>query len=263
MTRHLNDFTLTGIYILYLEHKLDFKLRRWALKIMSFLISSNRLFSLTQSNRLRKFIEGKFSVQVLPSPTTTPYECYLSSETIQETLNIALADTGHLFTDQDDKEEERKLFIGSIEKNLEVSDVVRRQKSTVHAELAMTMAIVRGEIKDVFSYIGVSKLSCIMCIQYIRAFNEVTKQKITTKGSHGKAYPGWFWPSHPDCDKELRQAFLKRNRQQLVEDFRMHVKTWQLSDSTVESSRGRWKIGDADEIDRLDDEVFKEMFQRN
>ena len=233
---------------------------------MSFFISSDRLFSLTQSIRLRKFIDGKFSVQVLPSPTTTPYECYLTPDTVQETLDNALANTRHLFADQDegsDREEERKLFIGSVAKNLDVSDVVHRQKPTVHAELAMTMAMARGEIKEVYSYIGVSKLSCIMCSQYIRAFNEVTQQKIAIKGSLGKAYPGWFWPSHPDCDKELRQAFLKRNRQQLVEDFRVHVKTRQLSDCTVGSSRGRWKIGDEDEIDELDDEVFEEMFPGN
>ena len=233
---------------------------------MSFLISSDRLFNLTQSTRLRKVIDGGFSVQVLPSPTTTPYECYLSSETIQETLNNALANTSYRFTDQNkdrDEEEERKLFIGSIEKKLEASDVVRRQKPAVHAELAMTMAIVRGEIKDVFSYIGVSKLSCIMCSQYIRAFNEVTVHKVATKGSHGKAYPGWFWPRHPDYDEELRQAFLKRNRQQLVDDFNEHVKKRQLSDSTVGSGRGIWKIGNTGGIRGLIGKVYGDLVQED
>jgi len=55
-----------------------------------------------------------------------------------------------------------------------------------------------------------------MCSHYIHAFNEVTKQKVATKGSHGKAYPGWFWPSLPSCDGELRPAFLGRIRQQLL-----------------------------------------------
>ena len=169
MIRHLNDFTLTGIHILYLEHGIGFELRRWALKIMSFLISSNRLFNLTQSHRIRKLTQGKFSVQVLPSPTTTPYYCDLSSETIQVTLDNALADTSHLSTDQD---EERESFIGWLLEKLGVSEVLR-QKPTVHAELAMIMAMVRDEIKDVLPYVGVSKLSCIMCSQYIRAFNEV------------------------------------------------------------------------------------------
>ena len=98
---------------------------------MSFFISSNRLFSLTQSNRLRKFIDGRFSVQVLSSPTTNPYYCDLSSNTIQVTLDNALANTSHLSTDRN---EERESFIGQLLKKLEVSEV-DRQKPTVHAEL--------------------------------------------------------------------------------------------------------------------------------
>ena len=42
----------------------------------------------------------------------------------------------------------------------------------------------------ILPYIGVSNLSCIMCSHYIRAFNEVTQEKIATRGSCGKAYYG-------------------------------------------------------------------------
>ena len=253
MIRHLDDFTLTGIHILYLEYGIGFQLRRWAVKIMSILISSNKLFYLTQSHRLRRITQGKFSVQVLPSPTTTPYSCNVSSETIQLTLANALANTSHLSTDED---EERESFIGWLEKKLGVSEVVR-QKPTVHAELAMITAMVRDEIKDVFAYVGVSKLSCIMCSQYIRVFNEVTNHEFVTKGSHGKAYPGWFWPGHPDSarDEELRQAFLEQNRKQLLDDFEEHRKARILSDSTVGSGGAGWKIGNEDEIEEWIGEV--------
>src|SRR5260370_17431868 len=62
---HLNDFTLTRIQIFYLEHGIGFQLRRWALKkMMSYVISANRLFMLTQS-RLCYLLQGKFVVQVL------------------------------------------------------------------------------------------------------------------------------------------------------------------------------------------------------
>ena len=90
----------------------------------------------------------------------------------------------------------------------------------------MIMAMVRDEIKGVLPYVGVSKLSCIMGSQYIRAFNDVTRHNIATKVSHRKAYPGWFWPSHPhpDRDRELRRAFLGHNRKQLLEDFEEHRK---------------------------------------
>jgi hypothetical protein len=252
--RHLNDFTLTGIHIFYLEHGIGFQLRRWALKIMSFLISANRLFILTQSHRLCKLIQGKFSVQVLTSPTTAPYFCDLSSETIQVALDAALAKTSYLSAVWDEK---RASFIEWILKELKVSEVVH-WKPTVHAELAMIKAMVKGEIKDVLPYIGVSKLSCIMCSHYISAFKEVTGQKIATKGSHGKAYPGWFWPSLPDHNGELRQAFLRRIRQQLLNDFEQHAETWRrLSDSSVGSDSPGWEFDEtSDEIKELISETF-------
>jgi len=132
------------------EYSIDFQLRRWALKIMSFLISANRLFILTQSHRLRKLIQGKFSVQVLTSPTTAPYRCNLSSETVQVALDAALAETSYLSADWDEK---RESFIEWLLKEQKVSEVVR-WKPTVHAELAMIIAMVKGEIKHVLPYIG-------------------------------------------------------------------------------------------------------------
>jgi hypothetical protein len=35
-----------------------------------------------------------------------------------------------------------------------------------------------SKLKDVLPYIGVSKLSCIMCSHYIHAFNEVMREKM-------------------------------------------------------------------------------------
>ena len=206
---------------------------------MSFLITANRLFTLTQSHRLRKLLQGKFSVHVLTSPTTAPYDCDLSSETIQVALNVALAESSYLPADWDKK---RELFIEWILKELDDFEVTRR-RPTVHAEFAMIIAMAKGEIKDVLPYIGISKLSCIMCSHYIRAFNEVTKQNVTTKGSHGKAYPGWSWPSLPDRDEELCQAFLRRIRQQLVSDIEQHAENMRrLSDSSVGSDIPQWQL---------------------
>jgi len=89
--RHLNDITLTGIRIFYLEHGVHFQLRRWAAKIMSLLISANKLFALTQSHRLHNILKGVFEVEVLTPPNTIPYRCEISPETIQEALRAALA----------------------------------------------------------------------------------------------------------------------------------------------------------------------------
>jgi hypothetical protein len=215
---------------------------------MSFVISANRLFILTQSERLRNIIHGKFSVQVLSSLTTTPYRCHLSSETIQVALNTAVAKTGHLLNDWDNKCE---WFIEKVLGKLKEPIDAVRWAPTVHAELAMIIAMVKGEIKDVLPYIGVSKLSCTMCSHYVGAFNQVYKQNIVTKGSHGKAYPGWSWPSFPGRDEELRQAFLGRVRRQLLRDFEAYAER-RLSDSSVGSGGPEWeKIRTKDELNDL------------
>ena len=122
----------------------------------------------------------------------------------------------------------------SFIKKLEVPEVYHL-KFTVHAELTLLMAKVRGDINDVAHYIGVSKLSCIMCSNYILAFNMVTEENIATKGSHGKAYPGWCWPSFPSRDEELRPIFLELIREQLRRDFEADtdIQPRRLSDSSV------------------------------
>jgi hypothetical protein len=162
---------------------------------------------------------------------------------VQAAFDAALAQISYFSADLD---KERESFIEWLLGNVEDSEV-ERSNPTVHAELAMIMAMAEGKIKHVLPYVGVAKLSCIMCSLYIRTFNEVTKQKIATRGSYGKAYPGWFWPSLSDRDGELRAAFLRRIRQQLVDDFEYHAKTGRLSDSSMGSGGPKWEIGATDE----------------
>src|SRR5229473_7855240 len=247
--RHLNVFTLTGIHIFSLEHHIYFRLRRWALKIMLFVISANRLFMLTQSHRLRPLLDGEFSVQVLPSPITTPYRCDLSPETMQVALNTALAGTRYLTPGWN---EARESFLQRLLEQPQDPEGVVCWNPTVHAELAMIMAMVNDEIEHVLPYIGVSKPSCIMCSHYIRTFNEVTEQEIATRGSHGKAYPGWFWPNLPNRDQELRPAFLGCMRQQLLSDFELHEKQRRYSDSNVGSGFPNLRLDETeDEISAI------------
>ena len=186
---------------------------------------------LTQSRRLRHILDGKFTVQVLSSPNTTPYHCNLSSETMRIAVDTAMAEAKY---DPRDLDEDRTWFMEMLQQKLGVSDV-EHNNPIIYAELVLIIAKAEGEINNVEPYIGVSKLPCTMCSHYIRAYNKVMKQKIATKGSHGKAYTGWFWPSLRSHDGELRRAFLKLIRQQVCSDFEHHAKTRRLSDSTVGS----------------------------
>ena len=166
-------------------------------------------------------------------------------------VDAALAEGDHNFSDLD---EERSWFMESLEEKL-VSGVVH-ENPTIHAELVLIIANAEGEINNVESYIGVSKLSCIMCSHYIRAYNKVMKQKFATKDSHGKAYTGWFWPRLPSHDGELRPAFLKLIRQQVCSDFEHYTKTRRLSDSTVGSG-----VPELD-LDMTDDDI-SELFEES
>jgi len=200
---------------------------------------------LTHSRRLRKLLEGELSVQVLSSPTTRPYCCDLSPGTVQVVLDAALAETRYL---DEDWSEARKSFIGLCSQK----SAVTCREPTVHAELSMIIAMVKGEVEHILPSIGVSKLSCIMCSHYIHAFKEITGERIATRGCCGKAYPGWFWPSHPDPgrDAALRQAFLNAIKGQLRHDF-VQASVCRKSDSSVGSD------GPRVEVDRSDDEILQ------
>ena len=178
---------------------------------------------------------------------TTPYHCDLSLQTMQMAVDTALTEVEYHSPNFD---EERAWFMELLKEGLEVPDMVRKNP-TVHAELALIIAKAKGEINNVESYIGVSKLSCIMCNHYIRAFNMVMKERIATKGSHGKAYTGWFWPRLPSRDGELRSTFLKLIRQQVRRDFEQYAGTRRLSDSNVGSGFPKLDL-DPTESDILD-----------
>jgi len=239
-----NTVTLLDTADVVLAQKgVRFRLQRWALKIMSFVISTNRLFRLTQSPRLRKLLDGAFDVEVLSSPTAKPYRCNLSRETVQMALDAALPETNDVTTDQ---KESRQLFITECSK---VSPAIHKNP-TVHAELALIIAMVKRGINHL-PYIGVSKLSCIMCSHYIHVFGETTGRKVFTRGSHGKAYPGWGWPCHPNSgrDEALHRAFIAAIRAQLSRDLGQ-VAARRNSDSSVGSN------GVSLEMDETEDEVF-------
>ena len=87
--------------------------------------------------------------------------------------------------DPRDLDEDRTWFMEMLQQKLGVSDVVHNNP-TIHAELVLIIAKAEGEINNVEPYIGVSKLSCIMCSHFIRAFNMIMKRKIATKGSHSQ-----------------------------------------------------------------------------
>jgi hypothetical protein len=70
----------------------------------------------------------------------------------------------------------------------------------VHCETKLFWGIFRAERSDqripkAYSYLGVSKLSCHGCASFVDGFNKVHKTGFMTRGSHGKSYYPWQFPS--------------------------------------------------------------------
>ncbi|KAI6137198.1 hypothetical protein F5141DRAFT_1209526 [Pisolithus sp. B1] len=82
-----------------------------------------------------------------------------------------------------------------------LQETISRKQLPTHAEVQLVLYIVRTMDvktidKEVYLYIGCSKLSCFLCSAFIESFdlNGVT---FKTRGSHGKIYKRW---SIPDMD---------------------------------------------------------------
>jgi nucleic acid/nucleotide deaminase of polymorphic system toxin len=86
--------------------------------------------------------------------------------------------------------------------------------TTVHCECAL-IAFLHNNSKQysqIFPYIGVSKLSCSLCYNWIEAYNnEPNRPKFYTKGCHGKCYSSWKSPTFAKVhtQKRIDERFTK------------------------------------------------------
>jgi hypothetical protein len=104
----------------------------------------------------------------------------------------------------------------------------------------MLSSIKAGGAIKAAPYIGVSKLSCLMCSSYIESYSQTVTDAISVRGCHGKAYPSWAWPTMNDThhDERIRSIFLGKMRQELRLNFEWFTEdemTGHKSDSSVES----------------------------
>jgi hypothetical protein len=221
----------------FVANEISFSVRRWALKIMSYTIATIRLFRLTQSRRLRPILQGEFDITVLESPPPNPrMSCDMSKNTIRRALDMALALPPSIWADEKDC----NAFVDYTCRNAIEPNQVYRRSPIIHAELAMLSSIKAGGAIKATPYIGVSKLSCLMCSSYIESYSQTVTDAISVRGCHGKAYPSWAWPTMIDTrhDERIRSIFLEKMRQELRQNFEQFTKdemTRRKSDSSVES----------------------------
>ncbi|KAI0302493.1 hypothetical protein BC826DRAFT_1172733 [Russula brevipes] len=228
--------TVLGRFDLVNANEIGFSVQRWALKIMSYTIATIRLFSLTQSRRLRPILQGEFDITVLESPPPQPpYACDMTKNTIHRALDMALALPPSIRADEKDCD----AFVDHTCRNAIEPYQVYRPFPIIHAELAM-LAFIKASAIAAAPYIGVSKLSCLMCSSYIDSYSQIVTDAISVRGCHGKVYPSWAWPTMIDThhDERIRSIFLGKMRQALRQDFERFTEYQMIrrkSDSSVES----------------------------
>jgi hypothetical protein len=137
-------------------------------------------------------------------------------------------------------EKDCNTFVDYTCRNAIEPNQVYRRSPIIHAELAMLSSIKAGGATKAAPYIGVSKLSCLMCSSYIESYSQIVADAISVRGCHGKVYPSWAWPTMNDThhDERIRSIFLGKMRQGLRQDFERFTEdemTRRKSDSSVES----------------------------
>ncbi|KIO03218.1 hypothetical protein M404DRAFT_625289 [Pisolithus tinctorius Marx 270] len=125
-----------------------------------------------------------------------------------------------------------------------------------HAELQLILHITKTayseNIREMYPYIGCSKLSCLLCAAFIKHFapNGIA---FRTRGSHGKIYPRWSIPDmdglHDDMVTALDSA-LERMQNLLRSEF---MKPIISTTHLPESSSG--VTDDTDSMDDTDDDI--------
>ncbi|KAG6328330.1 hypothetical protein ID866_10759, partial [Astraeus odoratus] len=91
-----------------------------------------------------------------------------------------------------------KLSVAHAEKNFKRLQKTSRKRLSVHAELQLVLHVAKTMDvdtmnKEVYPYLGCSKLSCFLCASFLKSFG-LNGASFRTRGCHGRAYRLWSLP---------------------------------------------------------------------
>ncbi|KAI0318777.1 hypothetical protein OF83DRAFT_1230262 [Amylostereum chailletii] len=102
----------------------------------------------------------------------------------------------------------------------------------VHCECALLAHLHR---RTLIPYIGLSKLSCFLCHEYISAYAQLTGVLITTRGCHAQLATPWVFPTTSSSDVNAHaEKILQRDLLRMIFD--------RLEDLRREVEMERWKL---------------------
>ena len=111
-------------------------------------------------------------------------------------------------------------------------EIARRpcpRSSPVHCEVKLLLHLFDEEKQSTnpkppaYPYIGLSKLSCLGCFNFLLTFNEVLGTRFVTKGTHSKAYFPWGFPESCVEHDQLVDQFYMRLTSHLVPWYNGYV----------------------------------------
>lgn len=173
------------------EMQSDFPLRRAVEKLTSHHRHFMQLVSSASSPRLNGIFTLDGTVAPVPDcfDDITRFTLPDGESAWRDVLNMICADNVELLEDDDAMNRASRTLAAKL------SGV--DQTPCVHCECALAAHYERhrgATTTPPFSYIGVSKLSCMPCDLWLRALAASTGRHYYTRGTHGKWYRGWRTP---------------------------------------------------------------------
>ncbi|EEB93819.1 hypothetical protein MPER_07481 [Moniliophthora perniciosa FA553] len=210
-----------------------FSVQRWVYKVFSLEFLVLRLSHAFYSHDARELLRGKFKVEVFQAeePTAEAVHRIVGRGISQEVIQNAIREAVMVHNDSS--------FTGphlhNVERQAQFADYAMAgfgntpaQRPKIHCELTMLKNLrERGLIDTVVPYVGLSKLSCIACSEYLRAYSSATGQDFQTSGTdYMYVDPSWVYPSIAigSEDDRIGEMLVKALRNALVKRFKMWLK---------------------------------------
>lgn len=169
--------------IKYRSNDKDNKIFKHILKVASYANSINKIITCANDNEYKMFFKKDIIIKY--------------SEPIRK--NIKIRNWKDLLCDYIPNENDRNIVIKECINNYNINNKINeiykndKQEIYYHGELHIIKYLMDKGI-DKNCYIGVSKLCCFLCYQYINYLNKNNKYKFVVSGTHGKLYHRWMLP---------------------------------------------------------------------
>lgn len=184
--------------------RIPFSLFRYLSKVVSISQDIRVLMKAANSPRLRVLFHQDFRIINLKGSEDIPFNLPKSragwTQVVQDALqwrNMAAKVKGEV---------KFKLNSLNVEQHAaKMCETPPRNTNFVHCELNVISYILHSSEEGFLNYIGLSKLCCRGCSQYIQAVEYILGKRFKVRGTHQKFYYPWAFPNLPHASAVAEQ----------------------------------------------------------